>query len=85
MDEEFVCVSDESQDLAMQMLDVLDGTRTADGVQAIVVLITNILAATAPSLNEANEMCDGVLESVKKSLEGMDADRLCRWSDNTVN
>lgn len=85
MDEEFVCVSDESQELASQMMDVLDGTRTADGVQAIVVLFTNILAATAPSLNEANEMCDGVFESVKKSLEGMDADGFCRWSNSTIN
>jgi len=84
-DDEFIGVSEESQDLADLMMEILNGTKTSDGVQAIVVLMTNILAATAPSLNEANEMCDGVLESVKKSLEGMDKDRLCRWSDNTIN
>jgi len=85
MDEEFVCVSEESQEIAERLMDILNGTITSDGVQAIVIIFTNILSATAPSLNEANEMCNGVLESVKKSLEGMDQDRLCRWSDTTLN
>lgn len=83
--DEFIGVSDESQEIADRLMNSLNGTLTSDGVQAIVIILTNILAATAPSLNEASEMCDAVLESVKKSLEGMDINRLCRWSDNTLN
>lgn len=86
MDEdEFVTVSDESLDIADHLMEVLDGSSTSEGVQAIVVTLTNILAATAPGISEANDMCSAIMESVKKSIESMDTDRLCRWSKSKLN
>lgn len=86
MDEdEFVTVSDESLRIADDLTAALYGVGTAEGVQALVIVLSNLLADTAPHMAAAKDMSYAIKESVDKSIESMDTERLCRWSTSQFN
>jgi hypothetical protein len=80
-DDEYVNVSDESFEIADKVQEIFHGRKAFEVVQAVVIVMTNLLAETAPSMKDAQEMLGGISDSVNKSLEIMDRDGFCQWSE----
>ena len=83
-DEDYEEASEESVELACEIMEMMEGVEAWTIIEALIVATTNAIAASAPNLKSAHIAADGIIDSIKVSIDSMDAEGLCRWS-NKVN
>lgn len=81
MDEDYEEASEESVELACEIMEMMEGVDAWTIIEALIVATTNAIAASAQNKMSANIAADGICDSIKTSIGSMDAEGLCRWSN----